>query len=188
MHWKNVRTYILWDTLFILQIGNTSGAPEIIWKPCGGLRPNVFLRWVLIVTLYRVLISRRSLIWQPWLYSSLSKCVIMCGFTEKNVLLNFLFWPCKTTNESWFYLKKKIKKEMHLGTGVWFLSQKQTQQNPQEKLVIVRFLLGSVIPITLVLHEGMFTWHSWYLPTSGTTHTEEIKSFQEPLTSFHFSV
>lgn len=63
--------------------------------------------WVLIVTLCRVLISRRSLIWQPWLYSSLSKCVILCGFTEKNVLLNFLFWPCKTADESWFYKNKK---------------------------------------------------------------------------------
>lgn len=82
----------------------------------------------------------------PWLYSSLSKCVIMCGFTEKNVLLNFLFWPCKTTNESLFYLKKKSRKRCILVQVFGFYHKSRLSRIPKRNLSLFVSSLALLFP------------------------------------------
>ena len=138
---------------------------------------------MLAVTLCGALISRRSLVQQPWL-SSLSK------MWKGKFCLNFLFSFVKLQNDP--DLKKKNSgKICILVTGVfWCLSLKQIHQNPQEVLVMLYFLLGHLIPTPCPevhhgtrdqsanllqegqVQEGLFTWDHWYLTASRTTHTE----------------
>lgn len=87
------------------------------------------LMWVLAVTLCGALISRRSLVQQPWL-SSLSK------MWKGKFCLNFLFSFVKLQNNP--DLKEKNSgKFCILVTTVCCLSLKQTHQNPQEVLVML---------------------------------------------------
>lgn len=87
------------------------------------------LTWVLAVTLCGALISRRSLVQQPWL-SSLSK------MWKGKFCLNFLFSFVKLQNNP--DLKEKNSgKFCILVTTVCCLSLKQTHQNPQEVLVML---------------------------------------------------
>ena len=141
------------------------------------------LMWVLAVTLCGALISRRFLVQQPWLSSSLSK------MWKGEFCLNFLFSFVKLQNNP--DLKKKNSgKICILVTGVWCLSLKQIHQNSHEVLVVLYFLLGHLIPTPSPevhhgprdqsanllqegqVQEGLFTWDHWYLTTSWTTHTE----------------
>lgn len=89
---------------------------------------SVLMR-VLAITLCGALISRRSLVQQPWL-SSVSK------MWKGKFCLNFLFSFVKLQSNP--DLKKKNSgKFCILVTGVWCLSLKQTHQNPQEVVVML---------------------------------------------------
>lgn len=119
------------------------------------------------------------------------RVMMIGGYEMQKFYLNFLFRPCKTANWSSF-LNKYFKKNLHCAAGVWFLSQEQNHQNPQEKLGSVVFLTRPCYSHHKVCEEPGTShrvplWgancmrnisrHSWYLATWGTTHTEGKQVF-----------
>ena len=87
------------------------------------------LMWVLAVTLCGALISRRFLVQQPWLSSSLSK------MWKGEFCLNFLFSFVKLQNNSDL---EKFRKNLHLGyRSLVFITKADSSEPPRSTCHVV---------------------------------------------------